>query len=91
MSRDYHGERWQSRSTGSRRMRSQPQRRHSEKPRERGFRFGAGSETVTRRKTPGLRPPAAEKARQRASAWGDSMASFPNATHRHSPQRGVWP
>jgi len=43
MSRNYDGERWQSGSNGSRRVRNRPKRRHREKPRERGLRFAAGS------------------------------------------------
>jgi|YNPNPStandDraft_1061719.scaffolds.fasta_scaffold119513_1 hypothetical protein len=43
MSRNYDGERWQSRSNGSRSVRNRPKRRHREKPRERGLRFATES------------------------------------------------
>jgi len=42
-------------------------------------------ETVTRRETPGRRPPAAEKARQRACAWVDS----PARPWREGPSTGL--
>jgi len=43
ISRHCYGERWQSGSNASRMTRNRPKRRHSEKPRERGLRFGTGA------------------------------------------------
>lgn len=54
-------------------MRYRPKRHHSEKPRERGSMM---SDCVfalpTRRKTPGLIPPPAEKGRERPSMFASS-------------------
>jgi len=60
-------------------------RERTEKPRERGFEIRHGIETATRRETPGRRPPAAEKARQRACAWVDS----PARPWREAPSTGL--
>jgi hypothetical protein len=84
-SRDYYGERWQSGANGSRRMRNRPKHRRGEKPRERGLEVRRGSETATRRQTPGLTPPTAAKARQRAFA----KESDPMAPQREGPVTGV--